>query len=167
MPIVAKPFDKTSKKLENNVVAKKETKMILDEIKKANVEAMKNRDQGARAIYSVVMTKAMNATVLKREKGEELTDSDVLQIIQKTIKELTDEEDSYKTAGRTEQAEAIAYQKEVISKYLPKMLSADEIKAIIASLDDKSVPNVMKHFKQNYAGQVDMGLVNATLRSMN
>ena len=39
------------------------------------------------------------------------------------------------------------------------MLSRDEIKAEINKLADKSIPVVMKHFKANFNGQVDMRLV--------
>jgi uncharacterized protein YqeY len=138
--------------------------MILDEIKKANMTALKEKNQTARAIYSVVMTKAMLETVKKREKGEELTDADMTQILQKTIKELTDEAQSYVTAGKTEQAEEIEKQKEIISVYLPKLLSEEEIYNIIAAQDDKSIPNIMRHFKANYAGKVDMQLVNKIAR---
>ena len=140
--------------------------MILDEIKRANMAALKNKDQNARAVYSVVMTKAMLETVKKREKNEELQDEDMVRIIQKTIKELTDESDSYRKAQNLEQAENIEKQKEIISVYLPKMLGEEEIKQIILSLEDKSIPSVMKHFKQNYAGKVDMGLVNKILREI-
>jgi len=141
--------------------------MILDEIKKANMTALKEKNQTARAIYSVVMTKAMLETVKKREKGEELTDADMTQILQKTIKELTDEAQSYVTAGKTEQAEEIEKQKEIISVYLPKLLSEEEIYNIIAAQDDKSIPNIMKHFKANYAGKVDMAKVSAVLKQFN
>ncbi len=140
--------------------------MILDEIKRANMTALKNKDQNARAVYSVVMTKAMLETVKKREKNEELQDEDMVRIIQKTIKELTDESDSYRKAQNLTQAENIEKQKEIISVYLPKMLGEEEIKQIILSLEDKSIPSVMKHFKQNYAGKVDMGLVNKVLREI-
>ena len=138
--------------------------MILDEIKKANMTALKEKNQTARAIYSVVMTKAMLETVKKREKGEELTDADMTQILQKTIKELTDEANSYKTAGKTEQAEEVEKQKEIIEKYLPKMLSEQEIYDIISKQDDKSIPAIMKFFKANYAGKVDMSKVSAVLK---
>jgi len=141
--------------------------MILDEIKKANMTALKEKNQTARAIYSVVMTKAMLETVKKREKGEELTDADMTQILQKTIKELTDEAQSYVTAGKTEQAEEIEKQKEIISVYLPKLLSEEEIYNIIAAQDDKSIPNIMKHLKANYAGKVDMAKVSAVLKQFN
>jgi len=141
--------------------------MILDDIKKANMVALKEKNQTARAIYSVVMTKGMLETVKKREKNEELTDADMVQIIQKTIKELTDEAESYKTAGKTEQAEEIEKQKAIIAVYLPQMLSEDEIYNIIAKQDDKSVPNIMKYFKANYAGKVEMAKVSAVLKKFN
>ena len=141
--------------------------MILDDIKKANMVALKEKNQTARAIYSVVMTKGMLETVKKREKGETLTDADMVSILQKTIKELDDEASSYKQAGKEETAIEIEKQKEIISAYLPKMLSEDEIYKIIESLDDKTIPNVMKHFKANYAGKVDMSKVGAVLKKFN
>lgn len=139
--------------------------MILDDIKKANIEALKAKNSNARAVYGVVMTKAMLETVKKREKNEELTDADMVAILQKTIKELTDEQDSYKKVGNTEQANLIEQQKNTIAVFLPKMMSDEEIEKIISSLDDKSIPTVMKHFKQNYAGKVDMSRVSQVLKS--
>ena len=63
------------------------------------------------------------------------------------------------------EAENIEKQKQIISKFLPQMLSEAEIRAIIATLSDKSIPAVMKHFKEHYAGKVDMGVVNKIARS--
>lgn len=139
--------------------------MILDDIKKANIEALKAKNSNARAVYGVVMTKAMLETVKKREKNEELTDADMVAILQKTIKELTDEQDSYKKVGNAEQANLIEQQKNTIAVFLPKMMSDEEIEKVISSLDDKSIPTVMKHFKQNYAGKVDMSRVSQVLKS--
>ena len=45
-------------------------------------------------------------------------------------------------------------------------MSEEEIKNVILSLEDKSIPAVMKHFKTNYAGKCDMGLVNKVLKSL-
>ena len=141
--------------------------MILDEIKKANVQAMKDRDQNARAIYGVVMTKAMLEQVKKREKNEELTDADMVAILQKAIKELTDECDNYKKAGNTAQVELIETQKALIEKFLPQMMSEDEIYEVITNLEDKTIPAVMKHFKANYAGKVEMAKVQIVLKKFN
>ena len=138
--------------------------MIIDEIKKDNVQAMKDKNALARAIYGVVMNKVMLAGIEAKAKGAELADSDVVQILQKTIKELTEERENYLKANNEVEANNIAIQKELLTKYLPQMLSEEEIKNIIATLEDKSIPSVMKHFKANYAGKVDMGLVNRVAR---
>ena len=138
--------------------------MIIDEIKKDNVQAMKDKNTLARAIYGVVMNKVLLASIEAKKDGKELADSDVIQILQKTIKELTEEKENYIKAGNQAEANNIETQKGLIEKYLPQMMSEDEVKAVINSLEDKSLPNVMKHFKANYAGQVDMGLVNRLAR---
>ena len=138
--------------------------MIIDEIKKDNVQAMKDKNTLARAIYGVVMNKVMLAGIEAKAKGQELADSDVVQILQKTIKELTEERENYIKAGNTTEADNIEQQKKIIEKYLPQMMSEEEIKAEIVKLEDKSIPSVMKHFKANFAGKVDMGLVNKIAR---
>ena len=138
--------------------------MLIDEIKKDNVQAMKDKNALARAIYGVVMNKVLLANIEAKKDGKELSDVEVIQILQKTIKELTEEKENYVKAGNMIEAENIEKQKEILTKYLPQMLSEEEIKAIIDAMEDKSIPSVMKHFKANYAGKVDMSLVNKIAR---
>jgi uncharacterized protein YqeY len=141
--------------------------MIIEEIKKANIQAMKDKDQKARAIYSVIMNKHLLATVDARTNGKEVEDADMVRIIQKTIKELEEERDNYKMVGNTEEVETIEYEKSLIEKYLPQLISAEEIKNIIMTLEDKTVPSVMRHFKTNYNGKCDMKVVSEVLKSLN
>ena len=133
--------------------------MLYDDIKKANIQAMKDKDVVARNIYSVVLNKIMLENIKKREKGEELQDSDVLVILQKSIKELEEEKANYEKANNSEQVQNISKQVEIIKAYLPTLMSRDEIKNIILGLEDKSIGAVMKHFKLNYMGKCDMRLV--------
>ena len=140
--------------------------MLIDEIKAANIQAMKDRDNTSRAVLSIVLTKYKLQEVELKSQGKEIGDKELLAIIQKVLKELEDEKAGYEKVNNSERAENVSKQMEVISSYLPKQLSEEEIRKIINSLDDKSVPSVMKHFKMNYAGQVDMSLVNSVLRSL-
>ena len=140
--------------------------MIIDEIKANNIKAMKERDNVTRGVLSIVMTKYKNMEVELRSQGKEIGDKEMLQIIQKTIKELADEKEGYIKVGNQERVDSLTKQEEVLQSYLPKQLGEEEIRKIILSLEDRSVPNVMKHFKMNYAGQVDMSLVNSILRSL-
>ena len=140
--------------------------MLYDEIKKANVQALKDKDAVARSIYSVLLNKIKLEEIKKREKGEEIADADISNILQKAIKELQDEKANYEKVGNMEESGKIATQIEIASKYLPKMLGEEEIKEIILSLDDKSIPAVMKHFKQNYNGKCDMRKVQEVLKGI-
>ncbi len=140
--------------------------MLIDEIKKANVQAMKDKDTNARSFYSVLLNKIMLENIKKREKGQEVDDADISNILQKSIKELEEEKENYAKVGNSEEVANIEYQIELAKKYLPKMLSNEEIKEIILSLEDKSIPAVMKHFKQNYNGKCDMRAVQEVLKSL-
>lgn len=139
--------------------------MIIDDIKSANIEAMKNKDSKARAIYSILMNKHLLAQVEARTTGKEVEDADMIRIIQKTIKELEEERDNYAKVGNKEEVEAIEYEKSLIEKYLPQMLSAEEIKEIINTLEDKTVPSVMRYFRSNYNGKCDMKTVSEVLKT--
>ena len=138
--------------------------MLIDELNKANIEALKARDQVARAIYSVILSKYKALDIELKAQGKETGDADLIKIIQKTIKELDEEKESYEKAGRKEQAESISTQKALIEKYLPKLMSEEEIRKVIEGLEDKSMPSVMKHFKINFDGKVDMSLVSKVAR---
>lgn len=140
--------------------------MTLEEFKKVKIEAMKSKDKDAVTALNVVINKIMLASIEKKAVGEEMTDEDVTRILQKTVNELTEERAGFEKAGRTETVASLDNQIAVVKKYLPKMLSEEEIKDIILSLDDKSVPVVMKYFKSEYAGKVDMRLVGAVLKTI-
>lgn len=140
--------------------------MIIDQIKKANMEALKAKDECKRTAYSIVINKYMLAKIEKKAKGEEIADVDMVTILQKAIKELDEEQANYAKAGREQTVQEIANQKSALEQFLPQMMSADQIKTIILSLDDKSIGSVMKHFKQNYAGKCDMKTVQEVLKSL-
>ena len=140
--------------------------MIEEQIKKANIEAMKNKDTVARAFYSVLMNKILLEKIAKGDREKPLADADVSNIIQKVIKELNEEKENYAKVGNTQEAQSIERQIEIASGYLPKMLTKEEIKEIILKLDDKTIPTVMKHFKANYNGKVDMRLVQEVLKEL-
>ena len=146
---------------------KKETTiMLFDDIKRAKIDAMKQKDKDAVSAFNTLINRVMLISIEKKAKGEELTDADVYSAIAKVEKELIEERDAFARAGRDESVASLNRQIDAISIYKPKMMSDDEIKAIILSLEDKSVPSVMRHFKENYAGKVDMKSVNTILRSI-
>ncbi|MFA6866667.1 MAG: GatB/YqeY domain-containing protein [Clostridia bacterium] len=140
--------------------------MDINDFKKAKIEAMKARDKVTIGALEIVITKLMTLIIDKRAKEETLTDNDTVSVLQKVVKELMEEREGFIKADRKDNIEILSKQIEIISSYLPKMLSKDEIKNIISKLDDKTIPSVMKHFKQNFQGKCNMQDVNAVLRSL-
>ena len=138
--------------------------MLINELEKANIEALKNKDKVVRAVLSVVINKYRLQAIEIKAAGKEPNDTDVIKVIQKVLKELAEEKEGYAKLNRVEDVKSIEEQEKVLEAYLPKLMSEEEIRNVIASLEDKSMPSVMKHFKANYDGKVDMSLVSKIAR---
>lgn len=137
--------------------------MIFEKVYENLMSARKNQNKADREIYSLVYGAFKNKAI--ELKIEVLADAECLAIIKKTIKQLEEEIELYTKANKLEKVEELKYQKTLLEGLLPQQLSEDKIKEIIASLEDKTMPSIMKHFKTNYNGQVDMGLVNKLVRN--
>lgn len=131
--------------------------MIIDQIKKENLLALKEKNKAKRAIYSVLINRYQIENIEKLASKKEMKDEDTIHIIQKLMKELDEELLGYQKVNNMEEVDNIIKQKEALKPYLPKQLSDEEIAEIIEGLDDKSIGNVMKYFKENHAGECDMG----------
>lgn len=140
--------------------------MIIDELKKENITALKERDNAKRAVLSVVISRYKLLEIELKSAGKEICDNDLIKLITKVLKELEEEKEGYKKVNNLEQVKSIEIQEETISKYLPKMMSNEEIINEINKLEDKSIPSIMKYFKANFEGKCDMGLVNKIARTV-
>ena len=141
--------------------------MLKDDIKNARIQAMKAHDKTVSGVLSVVLNKIMLVEIELRAKGAELKDADVIQVLQKCEKELLDERAGFEKAGRVEKTEDLDKQIAAVKVFMPKMMDEKEISEVISSLEDKSVPAVMRYFKAEYAGKCDMRLVSEVLKKSN
>ena len=139
--------------------------MTLDELKKEKIVAMKAKETDAVTAYNALISKLM-LMATDPNHGKEITDADVVTAARKTENELLEERANFEKAGRVETVASLDKQIATVKKYIPELMGEEKIKQIIEGLDDRSVPAVMKHFKMNYAGKVDMKLVNETLKKM-
>lgn len=53
---------------------------------------------------------------------------------------------------------------DLLNSYLPKLLSEEQVKIIIAENDLKDVPTGMKYFKEHFNGQYDGKMVSSLLK---
>ena len=83
--------------------------MLFDDLKKAKMAAMKEHNKVKSDTLGVAIAKAMLVNTEKKAKGEELTDADMMTILQKTVKELEEEKANYVQLGRKDDAEKLFY----------------------------------------------------------
>ncbi|MBR6199087.1 MAG: GatB/YqeY domain-containing protein [Spirochaetales bacterium] len=140
--------------------------MLFDDLKKAKMAAMKEHNKVKSDTLGVAIAKAMLVNTEKKAKGEELTDAEMIGVLQKTVKELEEEKANYMQLSRSDDAANVDAQIDYIKEYLPAMMNDDEIRNIILGMEDKSVGTVMKTFKAKYAGQADMKKVQEILKSL-
>ncbi|MFA5283444.1 MAG: GatB/YqeY domain-containing protein [Bacilli bacterium] len=138
--------------------------MLINELEKANMDALKSKNKDERAILSVVINNYRMFAIEAKANGKEVGDADVIRVIQKTLKELDDEKQGYLAVNNKDRVHSIEVQEATIKRYLPKMMSEDEIRKVIEGLKDKSIPNIMKAFKSEYAGKCDMSAVSRIAR---
>ena len=138
--------------------------VTLIELKKEKMLALKNHDSDKMNVLGIVISSLQKLEIEKKAAGKEITEVEMVSVLNKTIKELTDEKAMYEANGRAEQALSDQRQIELIKAYLPKMMDEDEIRKVIESLPDHQIKTIMQTFKKDYAGKADMALVNKIAR---
>ncbi len=149
--------------------------MIRDDIKAAQVTAMKAGDKEARAAISLIQAAIKNRDIEVRT-GTAPADDDVLvvEVLQKMVKQRRESIAMYEQGGRPELAEAEAREVAVIERFLPQQMSEAETSAAIESIKAelgatgmKDMGRVMAELKMRHAANLDMskasGLVKAAL----
>jgi uncharacterized protein YqeY len=114
------------------------------------------------------------ASLKQREVDEriELTDTDVLAIVEKMIKQRRDSIEQFEKGGRQDLADKEQFEISVLQGYLPAAMSAAEVDATvneaISSTGAKlmaDIGKVMALLKPRLAGRADMGKVSALVKS--
>lgn len=134
--------------------------VTLIELKKAKMMALKEHDVNKQNVLGVIIAAYQKSEIDKKGQGKEMSEADIVSVLNHVLKELTDEKAMYLNGGREDEAKNIDAQMAIVKAYLPAMMSEEEIRSIIASLEDKSIKGIMVEFKSKYAGKADMGLVN-------
>lgn len=107
------------------------------------------------------------------DKREQLTDSDVLTIVERLVKQRRESIQIYTEAGRNDLASKESAELEILTTYLPKQLSDEEVESIIqetlSSLDarePKDMGKVMAALKTQLSGKADLSRVSTRVREL-
>ncbi len=117
-----------------------------ERIQKDLVSAMKNRQENALAALRSIKTAIQNEKV--SGAYHELTDADIVGLIQKLVKQRKESMDIYSQAGRDELADKEQKEMFVLMEYVPKQLTEEEVeekvKEIIAETGASSMKDMGK-----------------------
>lgn len=123
--------------------------MLLQQIKKNQLDARKNKDDVSISLLTTLIGDIEN---LAKTKNNE--DINVLTI--GVIKSYLDRNLEFQnTNPKDEVLEVLKIEQQILQRYMPKALTEDDIITIIKDCSLTSMPSVMKHFKENYFGQYD------------
>jgi len=131
--------------------------------------AMKARDASRLSALRMLKAAVMNKGV---EKGRELDDAEVLQVIASLVKQRRDSIEQFSNAGRTDLVEKETAELNVLQAYLPAAATPEEINAAVAeaiaetgATSPKDMGKVMKAVMPKLAGKnADGKAVNEAVR---
>jgi uncharacterized protein YqeY len=138
--------------------------MLRDDINNAVKDAMKAKAELKLSTLRMVNSTIKNADIAARGEGKPpLSDADLLALFQKMIKQ------------RQESVELAAQEREeiaIISAYLPKQMSDDEVKAAISAAiaetgaaGMKDMGKVIGVLRAKFAGQMDFGKASGMVKA--
>ena len=147
--------------------------MLRDDINNAVKDAMRAKDERKLSTLRMVNSTIKNADIEARGQGKPpLSDADLLGLLQKMIKQRQESVELYDKGGRAELAGQEREEIGIISGYLPKQMSDDDVTAAVAAViaetgaaGIKDMGKVVGALKAKYAGQMDFGKASAMVKA--
>lgn len=137
---------------------------IQEDIKNAMREKAQTKLNALRLLSAAIKQKEVDSR-------KELGDTEVLEVIEKAIKQRKDSIAQYTKAGRNELAAAEQFEIDTFTVYKPAAMSAAEVEAIIVSAISEigakamnEMGKVMAAVKPVLAGKADMSEVSAIIK---
>ena len=133
------------------------------------ISAFKNKDTLTKDVLSLVKGAIQNAEINKKE---DLSDDEIISIIEKQIKMRNDAVVEFEKAGRTSLVEQYNNEIKILEKYMPEKLTYDEINRIIEeTINDvkpegmKDFGRIMKEITPKLKGRADISSVSTIIKS--
>lgn len=94
-------------------------------------ESRKAREKLRTLVLSMTLSDLRNREI---EMGKEVDEAEVISVLNKAMKRRKEAADQFRAAGREELAEKETAEAEILSAYLPKGLSEEEVRKIIREI---------------------------------
>ena len=114
---------------------------LKERIVKDMTAAMKSKEAARLSTLRMVKAAVMNREI---EKGEPLTDEELMKSLQTLVKQRRDSVEQYEKAGRAELADKERAEIAVIEEYLPRAATREEIESAVAEAIAETGASSMK-----------------------
>jgi uncharacterized protein YqeY len=104
--------------------------MLADQLRADLTAAMKRRDEVATSALRMALAAVKEAAVAGKE-ARELTDDEILKVINKEVKRRDEASEAFRNAQRPDRADREQAERAVLADYLPAALTPEELEAII------------------------------------
>lgn len=144
--------------------------MLKEKLMEDLKEAMKDKQTLRKNVVQMI-----RAAILQVEKDKqiELEDNQILEIIVKEAKKRKDSLSDYEKSGREDLINQVKEEIEIISEYLPKQLTKEEITEIVKQVIEetgatsiKDMGKVMKSAKEKMGATADGKTINEVVREL-
>lgn len=148
--------------------------MLRDRFTAELKDAMKAGDKGRLGTIRLIQSALKDKDIEARGNGKEpLGDEEILQLLQKMVKQRQESARLYTEGNRPELAAQENAEIAIISAYLPKQMDEADAKAAIAAViaeigaaGAKDMGKVMGELKARYAGQMDFGKASPLVKQL-
>ena len=138
-------------------------------ISEATTAAMKARDKARVSVFRLVNSELKRVEIDERK---ELTDTDVVSVLNRMLKQRTESEAQFRAAARSDLAEQEVFEMAVIREFMPEPLAEAELETLIRAAIDSSgaasmrdMGKVMNELRPRVQGRADMGAVSARVKA--
>ncbi|GAB7386318.1 GatB/YqeY domain-containing protein [Bacillaceae bacterium] len=137
---------------------------FIDRLNEDMKQAMKNKDKLKLSVIRMVKASLQNEAI---ERQRELSDDEVLAVLNREVKKRKDSLQEFAKAGRDDLAANVAAEIEVLQQYLPEQLSEEEIRRLVKETIEQvgaaskaDIGKVMGAIMPKVRGRADGSLVN-------
>ena len=142
--------------------------MLLEQLQKEMKEAMKSGDKEKLSVIRMLISEIKKVQI---DSKKELTDQDIIKILQKYAKQRKEAIQQYKNANRPDLAEKEQKELEIVEQYLPQPLSNEELEKIIdetiselGASSMKDMGKVMKAVTEKVQGRAEGSVISQIVR---
>jgi uncharacterized protein YqeY len=147
--------------------------MLREKLSEAMKEAMKAKETRRLSTVRLIQTAIKDRDIANRGTGKDAaTDDEILQILQKMVKQREESAKIYEDNARPELAAQEREEIAVIKSFMPEQISDEKASEIVASViaeigaaGMKDMGKVMAILRERYAGQMDFAKASGTIKA--